>query len=331
MLLGVAALVAAGGCWEEIEYTPPQPATSQRDTPPATHEQPIAEEQPSEAPLAAEQTASDAQAQAEGFGEDLADSLPEPVPSGVDVVPAPAEPATGAVAEGNDGVMPAAESDPMPADATSADYASADSTTERGTLEENSALATEEESPSEDSSDDTLSKELAAWQLGSKLSLAALAHDRGVAADSVDQWMADCKSLAVMLGTAVAELPEPAATETGQTTSREVLSYLLAQGQRVGRDLARLHGPRQAALFETALKSNLLRVLHAPGSTATEKLSAAIADASRRAELPAQLWQPLLDAVSARHDIAEVRKVVQRLHADVERHLGARAAETTER
>ena len=96
---------------------------------------------------------------------------------------------------------------------------------------------------------------------------------------------------------------------------------MFLQGQQIGRELAKQHGADHAALVEVALKSNLLRVLYSPGSAATEAISAAIAQAAPRAELPATMWQPLLDLLAAKADPGEVRKAVQSFHTEVERHL----------
>lgn len=161
------------------------------------------------------------------------------------------------------------------------------------------------------------------WQLGSKLSLTALANDRGLSAEKVQHGMAYCQQLAAGLGTTVAELPEPGlATSSGRPASRQVLNYLLfVQGQQVGRELASRHGADHAALFEVATKSNLLLVLYVPGASSASAISEAISQAAPRAQLPAKMWQPLLNLVAARADAAEVRQAIRSFHADVEAFL----------
>jgi hypothetical protein len=165
---------------------------------------------------------------------------------------------------------------------------------------------------------------LDAWLLGSHLSLAALANDRGLAPENVQKWLESAKVHAAALGVPVADLPEKSGIDS-QTTSRKVLSYLFVQGQQIGRELARQHGADHAALVEVALKSNLLRVMYSPGSGTTEAISGAIAQAAPRADLPPTLWQPLLDLLAAKADPAEVRKAVQSFHAEVERNLAPAA------
>src|SRR3954465_14106363 len=97
----------------------------------------------------------------------------------------------------------------------------------------------------------------AVWILGSRLSLAALAHDRRMSANSIPTWLDEAQSACKVLGTTVPELPEPAAPGDNSLVSRQVFDYLLAQGLRIGGELAKKYGPEQAALFEVALKSNL--------------------------------------------------------------------------
>jgi hypothetical protein len=178
------------------------------------------------------------------------------------------------------------------------------------------------QSPASDASSAILrSTRLDAWQLGSRLSLAALANDRGVAAENVASWMAYCKTLAAALGTAVGDLPQRGLAGRNQAASRQVLEYFLTEGRQIGGDLGKRHGPDHAALLEVAIKSNLLRVLYAPESPSAEAISAAIAQAAPRAQLPADLWQPLLDLLAAQADAAEVRTAVRSFHAAVERHL----------
>jgi hypothetical protein len=165
---------------------------------------------------------------------------------------------------------------------------------------------------------------LAAWQLGSKLSLAALANDRDIAPKTVESALADSKELADRLETTVAELPERGLSGS-DPASRQVLNYVIEQGHQIGRDLTEKYGPEAAALFEVAMKSNLLLVLYTPGSSSSDAIVAAISAAAPRAQLPAGLWQPLINMVTSQADGAEVRKAVRSFHAEVERHLADRA------
>jgi hypothetical protein len=165
---------------------------------------------------------------------------------------------------------------------------------------------------------------LDAWRLGSKLSLAALSNDRGIASESVEQGLAWCRSLAVNLGTSIGDLPE-AGLAGNRPASRQALDYLFKQGQQIGRDLTDTQGAEAAALFEVALKSNLLLVLYTPRSTAAAATADAVSQAARRTQLPADLWKPLMNVVAAKADGPTVRKAVKTFHEAVEHHLAERA------
>jgi hypothetical protein len=166
----------------------------------------------------------------------------------------------------------------------------------------------------------------AVWILGSRLSLAALAHDRHMAANSIPTWLDEAQSACKVLGTTVPQLPEPAAVGDTSLASRQVIDYLLAQGQRIGRELAKQYGAEQAALFEVAMKSNLLLLLYTPGSDSTASISSAILHAAPKAELPDILWYPLVERINRKESLDDVRTAVQKMHRDVDGYL-AKAAE----
>jgi hypothetical protein len=161
----------------------------------------------------------------------------------------------------------------------------------------------------------------AVWTLGSRLSLAALAHDRHMAANSIPTWLDEAHSACKVLGTTVPELPEPAAVGDASLASRQVIDYLLAQGQRIGRELAKRYGPEQAALFEVALKSNILLLLYSPGSDAANSISAAISRGAPQAKLPDVLWWPLIERISRNDSLEEIRSSVRQMHRDVDKYL----------
>jgi len=158
------------------------------------------------------------------------------------------------------------------------------------------------------------------------LSLAALAHDRHMAANNIPTWLDEAQSACKLLGTTVPELPEPATAGDKSLVSRQAIDYLLAQGQRIGRELAKRYGPEQAALFEVALKSIILLLLYSPGSDATNSISAAISRAAPQAKLPDVLWTRLVDRMNKKASLDEVRTSVKQMHADVDAYL-ANAAE----
>jgi hypothetical protein len=297
VLLVVVALCATAGCWEEIEYTGPDPSkVARRQSPPP--------------------------ADAEPAGSAADNSGPQPSPP-------PVEPRPPAAAEAEDltASSPAEDFDePEKAeeDLTSEDILIDDLEPEEmpvADIETTTTLSPPEPEPPVPA----LSTRRAAWQLGSKLTLAALAHDRGLVPNEVAKWLAEARSAAEMLGTSIAELPEPAAATEGDGGSRRVHDYLFQQGQRIWRELADRHGGNHASLFEVAVKSNVLLVLYEPGSSWGDMLAGSIREAAPAADLPAELWQPLLDTLAKQAPAAEVRTAVRRMHANIEQYLTATA------
>lgn len=190
-----------------------------------------------------------------------------------------------------------------------------------------------ETSKAEASPDTALSTQRAAWLMGSRLSLAALASDRGIAVENIPVWMSDARTLSRFLGVEVPDLPQPpdreeeaAAGRRGQASSR-VINYLLMNGQQIGRELTQRHGVQQAALFEIALKSNFLLLLYSPGSSDGSSIAGAIRRAAGQAELPERLWRPLFDAIDHQRPEGEVRAAVRIMHLDVDRYLSGGAGQ----
>jgi hypothetical protein len=169
----------------------------------------------------------------------------------------------------------------------------------------------------------------AAWLLGSRLSLAALANDRGVAAKNVVSWFQDAETAAKFLGTTVAPLPATAPTSETSPASRQVVDYLVTNGQRIGKDLSKQHSPEESALFEIALKSNILLLLYTPGASAGSSIAAAISQVGPQAKLPAELWQPLIEALNKQAPQKEIRAAVRKLHVEVDRYLGQEAGQSS--
>jgi hypothetical protein len=160
-----------------------------------------------------------------------------------------------------------------------------------------------------------------AWLLGAKLSLAALGNDRGAPAEETAKWLSQSQALAKMLGTSVADLPTVGSATGAANPHDGGLNYLFSEGQQIGRDLSRGQGDDHAALFELAVKSNILLALYKPNAAIAESLAGAIRQASARAGLPEELTRPLLTALADGESPADVRDAVFKMHADVDHYL----------
>jgi hypothetical protein len=160
-----------------------------------------------------------------------------------------------------------------------------------------------------------------AWALGSNLSLAALANDRAAPVDKIANWYETAQQLAKLFGTAVAELPPRPAAEEIDPQAARAIEFLFDQGQTLGRHIAALHGDDHVALFELALKSNILLVRYQPKAPIVKALSAAVSQAGERAKLPPDVYRPLLTLLDEGAPAITVRDAVFQLHADVDHYL----------
>jgi hypothetical protein len=151
-----------------------------------------------------------------------------------------------------------------------------------------------------------------------------------MAAENVSNWFNEARSTARLLGTSIPDLPEStAALDSGQVSQR-VLDYLGIQYDRIARDLTKSNQPENAALFEIALKSNILILLYSPTNTSASAVASAIKQAAPQAKLPAQFWQPLVEILGKQSPVDDVRAAVRKMHKDVDEYL-ANSAEPNSR
>lgn len=196
-------------------------------------------------------------------------------------------------------------------------------------IEQREAIAEDSDKPIPNLEDDDFknppalqnwSTRRAAWLLGSKLSLAALANERGAPVADVEKLFSQSRALSKKLGFALKDLPARPVPGAAPATADPALNYLFTEGRQIGGDLAR-QGEDHAALFEVAVKSNILLVIYKPGAATTQAIASAIEKAGERAKLPATLWQPLLDTLAAKGSLADVRKSVYQLHDATDKYL----------
>lgn len=325
MLLAPVALCA--GCWEKIEYTGPRTiSTAPRTT------------APEDQPKPAETTVADATSPP---------AVPEtppaasPAPPTAEAPPTnPAVPDSAAVATAAVPTPPKNSDDryglftdvgkdaPPPTEATP--EAAMDNSPAEPVAEARQTDATPVAAPVSAPADaappgNVFDSHRAAWHVGSRLSLAALANDRHLSAQNVPIWFEDAKAAAKLLGTTVDDLPEPAAADDKMLLSQQAFDYLVRTGQRIGPEITKQHGAEDAALFEVALKSNILMLLYLPDSQAGHSVAAAIAQAAPKAKLPDELWKPLVEALNKQVPQSDVRAAIKKMHVDVDRYLAERA------
>lgn len=335
MLLAPVALCA--GCWEKIEYTGPRTiSTAPRTT------------APEDEPKTAETAVADATPTPPAVPGTLPAATPETAESAASPAPPPAEapPTNPAVP---DPAAVAATAVPPPPNNSDDRYglftdvgkatppptaATPEATTDKPPVEpvaearhtDATPVAAPVAAPVDTSPPGSVfDSHRAAWHLGSRLSLAALANDRRLSAKNVPIWFEDAKAAAKLLGTSIAELPEPAAADDKSLISQQAFDYLVPKAKPIGRDIAKQHGAEDAALFEIAVKSNILLLMYTPDAPAGNLVAEAISQAAPKAKLPEELWKPLVEALNKQAPQSDVRSAVQKMHVDVDRYLAERA------
>ncbi|MEM6553022.1 MAG: hypothetical protein AAF750_12970 [Planctomycetota bacterium] len=134
-----------------------------------------------------------------------------------------------------------------------------------------------------------------AWAFGDSLATAAVMWgDQGDAAAASEQWLSALR-LANVFRVGLTPLPLTRPGETQEQRMARALNYLMDEGGRhaaVG--VRESFGDRAAVIFELALKSKVIALMHVPSSGMSD--ADTILDRSRRLELPEALY---VDAVEA--------------------------------
>lgn len=162
----------------------------------------------------------------------------------------------------------------------------------------------------------------AAWRLGDRLSLAALLYAQGGQDATVEQFMASIKPLAETIGIAIAPFPPRAATPVD--TYGEAIVYLVeGGGAAIGRALSEKFGNGAGALYDAAIKSNLLLLLYEPGDD--HGIGAVITARMSEAGIPQQLWVGAVEAIDRKAPQSELKDAVVKMQDAVAAYLAERA------
>ncbi len=289
----VLVLCVLAGCWQEIEYRDPGPIANAPADEAAPQPRAPAEAARAEVATTTDTTATEATTapEPESVGGRYASSTDSGPSSAIEAPPEttpvdPARPET-------------TSTEPPPSDTPAIP-----------------AAATVETPPVP-----TSQAKHAAWMLGSKLSLAALANDRGIGAEDVPIWFEEAQLMAADLKVPIAPLPEKPTDTSSEEASKAVIAFLLDQEKAIGAELEKGNDLEMSALFRLAMRTNLLLVLNTPGSKPVNTISRSIEALGPRTGLPPELWQPLLDMLNQQASPAAVRTAVRQMHTDIGRHL----------
>jgi hypothetical protein len=161
-----------------------------------------------------------------------------------------------------------------------------------------------------------------AWELGGKLSLAALGAANGAPAASVDRVFQNAKEIGAGLGVDLPPLPVRSLDKS--KAQADTLDYLLKQaGSPIAEKLGASYGADHAALFEVAVKSNLLLMLYSPGEQEGKTIAELIRKRAPDAKLPEELWRDVPTKIAAGAYFDDVKKAVAKMQSDVRKYLAA--------
>lgn len=162
------------------------------------------------------------------------------------------------------------------------------------------------------------------WELGGKLSLAAIALASPALPSTVQKVFAGARDIGSGLGVDVPALPERELDRS--QTQGLVMKYLLADaGAPIAGHLGATYGGDHSALFEVSVKSTLLLLFYTPGGPEGAEVATVIRKRAVDARLPEGLWQPLVAKIEARATFDEVKVGITDLQNGVRRHLAEEA------
>ena len=151
------------------------------------------------------------------------------------------------------------------------------------------------------------------WILGSKLSLAAVVHAEGMEKAVVDKQFMSAVNAAVPLDIKLPALPARKGDKIDDKAS--TLVYLLnTTGNPIGGILGRNYGADHAAIFEIALKSNILLMMYGPGESTSNTIANVIRTRRTTAGLPNGMTDPLLALIEQQATFDRVKAEVFKLH-----------------
>jgi hypothetical protein len=155
------------------------------------------------------------------------------------------------------------------------------------------------------------------WTFGRKLSLAALARTNPRTSAAAQGERASAETLARALETTVPSFPALQGGKAKDTAA--AIHYLLeTAGKPIALHLRIKFGQDHAALFELAVKAQLLSVLYSPGDETSKGLASSLERLASRAELPAEVVAPVVKAVRQRASEAVVTKELERMEAAIQ-------------
>jgi len=166
---------------------------------------------------------------------------------------------------------------------------------------------------------------VAAWQFGSKWSLAAAYFAKGLDASRTSKPLKQAGEAALLLEIELPALPEN--LEKGSLQAATVRYLLEEAGPQLLVQLEESFPADHAALAELAIKTHALLLVYRPDNKDLEPLVSAIGQAAENSGLPESVWRELTDLLRQRSDFASIKQTVFNLHDHAADYLAGLVAE----
>lgn len=159
----------------------------------------------------------------------------------------------------------------------------------------------------------TDSKMSQAWVLGSKLSMAGTLHAQGADKALIARQFAAASAAATSFGLKLPSLP--ARTGDRVKDSASVMHYLITTtGNPIGSVLVKSYGAEHSAIFEVALKSNMLLILYGPGESTAKTIAGVIRSRAANAKYMNGMTAKLLQLIDQQATFEQVKAELFDIH-----------------
>ena len=158
-----------------------------------------------------------------------------------------------------------------------------------------------------------------AWRLGSRLSIAALAYDRG-SSEYAYKIVKKYQPVAELFHSKIPDFP----TKTGKQSmdTAKILYYLLNTVQdSIGKNISAYYPRDHYLLFQIAIRTNILLIMYQPGSELSRTMADVIINYAPHAGLPYRLWSPVVKNIERHASHSELKNSVIQMQEAVQDFL----------
>ena len=164
-----------------------------------------------------------------------------------------------------------------------------------------------------------------AWTLASEWSIAAAMSGRGLPPAQYAEQLAKAGQAAQELGIVMPAMPKP----PGKQLATDVAAALRSSaGGELATEIGSRLDAQAAAATRLAVTARRMLLIYTPLEADAPALARELREAGAASQLPAELWQPLVDLVSRRSEYELVKQAVFALRKSVAAHYAGTAPTT---